>query len=114
MSEVRVTEVWLIRVVNITLGWVITVVENHEQNRSWLDTVITKYLKPSVEGNKTLNETISQVGMANDFTCNKGVVFSISRHSFHDIKFGVLISEGDSRDEVSSEIDTENENGGER
>ena len=92
----------MIRVVDIRSVRVISFFKRQEQCGGRPYTIVIENLTPSKECCEALNKAISQVTVSNNFACHQGVVFRISRHSFHYVKFRFFVGKSDSRKNIGS------------
>ena len=104
------------------LSWVVHITEVGEwsllggetPNSGWSDTEIVEDKEVGVHTSGGLNDTDLEVGEGNELSVDQVVSLGVSWDSVHDIELWVLVGEGDSWDHVGTEIDTEDEYGGER
>jgi len=100
--------------VNITGLGSVTILKSEEPGGPWCKTIIVKDVEVGIETSRCLDHTNLQVSKGDKLRVHKMVTLGVSGVSLHDIKLGVLVSERNGRDHISSKINTKNEHSGKR
>ena len=100
-------------VVNIGGVRDVTIFEGKLEGGGGANTVIVENVEIGEESSRGLNNTNLQVSKGDKFGIHKMVSLGVTGVSFHDIKLRVLIGERDGGNHIGTEINAENEDGGE-
>jgi len=84
-----------------------------EPNRAWSDTEIVQDQEVCVHTGRSLDYTDLEVGEGDKLGIYKMIFLGVSWCSVHDIELWVFVSERDGWDHVGTQVNTEDEDGGE-
>lgn len=110
-----VTLAWKVSwVIDIVVVWSVSLLDGSELvGATWSDTVVMHDVVVSEETSSSLDNTDLEVCERDQFDIHQVVSVSITWVTVHDIKLSVLIGEGNGWHHIGSEINAENEHGGE-
>jgi len=107
VSEVGVTLVGLGRVVHIGGVGEVTFDKRELEAGNGAETIIVQDVEVGEETGGGLDHTDLEVGEGDEFGVHKMISLGVTGVTFHDIKLGVLVGEGDGGDHVSSKVNAE-------
>jgi len=110
---VGVTVVKGSRVVDISGCGDVSVLKGESEGGAGAYSVIVEDVEIGEESSGSLDKTDLQVSERDKLGIHEMVSLGVTGVSFHDIKLGVLVGERDGGDHISSEINAEDEHGGE-
>jgi len=113
VQVVGVTVVKGSRVVDISGCGDVSVLKGESEGGAGAYSVIVEDVEIGKESSGSLDKTDLQVSERDKLGIHEMVSLGVTGVSFHDIKLGVLVGERDGGDHISSEINAEDEHGGE-
>ena len=97
MSVVGVSEVWFMSMVNICVFGIVPFFLDNEDDCAWFHSIVIHDIEISEPSSKCLNKSSLHISESKKSMAYQMITFRIPRFPFHNIKFGVFISKGDSR-----------------
>ena len=71
-------------------------------------------MEPDEEGGDALHDADLEVGEEEQLAVDESIILGVSRRTFHDVRLGGFIREGDGGEHVGSKVDEKDEDGVER
>ena len=91
----------------------VTILKGKGEGGAGAKSVFVEDVEIGEESSRSLHDTDLQVSERDELGVHEMVTLGVTGVSLHDIKLGVLVGEGDGGDHVSSQVNAENEHGGE-
>jgi hypothetical protein len=109
-TEIGITLIRFIRIVNIRIAWIISLLAIEENKSHEGEPIIIEDIEISEHASNKFHYSNLHIGEANQFSGDQMISLGISGHSFHNIEFPILISQCDSWSHISSNTDNQHEN----
>lgn len=91
--------------------FVIVPISTETNQVSWKESILSHDDKVGEESSRSLDHTNHTIGQGDQTLVHQFVRLWVTGHTLHDVRFSLLISEGNGRDKISTKIDTQDGDG---
>ena len=89
------------------MSWVVALPLDEVKESAWSPAIVVEHVEVGEETSRGLHDTDLEISEGDELGVNKMITLGVSWETLHDVELRVLVSEGNGRDHISAEIDTE-------